>query len=426
MVFKLMKFQDGIDEPPYDYYFLLNLDEKEYPKYLAKVFYLNTGEKLPLSNGVIDKKRCKTFNQKMQWLKLYGVTDFMRYCTDKVKVIDYVKEKIGEEYLKPVLQIIPEKTMGITNKRGVALNSFQGSDLNDNHKMLKHACINDKTGNENINHTAVQHDSQLGALKPKIAGACHSENLENQNNNSVDFQVVQNLKKESKDEKTLKRVQCDTTLDALQPDFINKNDVSGYFDRIDFDKLPNNFVIKCNHGSKWQFIIKDKEEFLQNKHLFNLIKRKITGWLEQDYAFWCGFELNYRNIKPKILIEPLMRDEINTPCEEIQIYCFNGEPLLIFKLFQCNKQTAYNNKFEIADDLFESAEETILLPADDNIKQAFNLSKKLGSNFNFVRVDWMIHQNKLYFEELTFTPYSGFFKFGNRKNNIKLGQYLNI
>ena len=129
-IFKLIKFQDRIGQPPWDYYFLRNLDEKEYPKYLAKLFYLNTGEKLPLSHGVIDKKKLKTFNQKIQYYKLYGVTPLMRDCTDKVKVRDYVKEKIGEEYLKPVLQII---------------------------------------------------------------GSCHSENSGNQNNNSIDFQVVQKL-----------------------------------------------------------------------------------------------------------------------------------------------------------------------------------------------------------------------------------------
>ena len=102
--------QDNIGEPPWNYYFLQNLPEKEYPRYLAKLFYLNTGEKLPLRHGVIDKKKLKTFNQKIQWIKLNGVTDLMRDCTDKVKVRDYVKEKIGEEYLKPVLQIIPNES----------------------------------------------------------------------------------------------------------------------------------------------------------------------------------------------------------------------------------------------------------------------------------------------------------------------------
>ena len=110
------KIQDDTGEPPWSYYFLLNLDESEYPKYLAKIFNCRTGEKLPLKfdfknkNWIIDKKRCKTFNQKIQWIKLYGITEFMRKCTDKVAVRYYVREKIGEEYLKSVLQIIPNES----------------------------------------------------------------------------------------------------------------------------------------------------------------------------------------------------------------------------------------------------------------------------------------------------------------------------
>ncbi len=46
-IFNFLK-KDEIGNPPYDYYFLKNLDEREYPLYLAKLFYLNTGEKLPL------------------------------------------------------------------------------------------------------------------------------------------------------------------------------------------------------------------------------------------------------------------------------------------------------------------------------------------------------------------------------------------
>ena len=100
-----------IDNQQWDYFNLLNLNEREYPKYLAELFYLKTGEKLPLKYDlkqrawIIDKKRCKTFNQKIQWMKLYGVTDLMCKCTDKGAVRDYVRERIGNEYLKPVLQI---------------------------------------------------------------------------------------------------------------------------------------------------------------------------------------------------------------------------------------------------------------------------------------------------------------------------------
>ena len=86
--FQWRKFQDGIGEPPWEYNHLINLEESEYPKYLAKLFYLNTGKKLPLRKRIIDKRKCKTFNQKIQWIKLYGITPLMRTCTDKVAVRD--------------------------------------------------------------------------------------------------------------------------------------------------------------------------------------------------------------------------------------------------------------------------------------------------------------------------------------------------
>ena len=110
--------REDIGNPPWNYYFLLNLEESKYPKCLAKIFNYRTGEKLPLMFNFrkraweINKKRCKTFNQKIQWIKLYGITDLMRQCTDKVLVRDYVREKIGIEYLKPALQIIPSNSYG--------------------------------------------------------------------------------------------------------------------------------------------------------------------------------------------------------------------------------------------------------------------------------------------------------------------------
>ena len=119
---------------------------------------------------------------------------------------------------------------------------------------------NDKTDfHDTQNEVVSRNDGKLNTLQPKITGTCHSENVENQNVNSVDFQVVQNLKEEKNKKsqqsccppelvsasfdyylnQTLKQVQGDSPLGALHSNVINKNDVSTYFDKIDFDKLPN-------------------------------------------------------------------------------------------------------------------------------------------------------------------------------------------
>ena len=323
-----------ISNPPWEYNFLLNLDEKEYPKYLAKLFYLKTGEKLPLlkewnfKSGYlsykINKKKLKTFNQKLQWIKLYGITDLMRDCTDKVKVRDYVREKIGDEYLKPVLQVIRSEESGVRS--------------------------NNLTANSSL--------------------------------------LTTNL-----------------------------------FDKVDFEKLPNTFIIKCNHGCKWHYIIKNKNEYLKNKRLVDITRCNITGWLEQDYSLWGGFEMQYREIKPKIFIEPLLRDNINQDAQKLNVYCFNGIPKTFIKFFDNHKMSIWDEEFHSMENIFGFHEENINLPFDEYLNQSIDLSKKLARNFDFVRVDWMIFKNKLYFEELTFTPYSGFHKI-DKKNNYELGNFL--
>ena len=269
----------------------------------------------------------------------------------------------------------------------------------------------------------------------------------------------------------VKNLYNSSRVDFSQP----KQDVTTYFDQIDFDKLPNSFVIKCNHGCKWQYIIKDKEAFLQNKRLFDIVKRNMTGWLEQDYSFWGGFEMQYKTaklnhnviaskstsfqdlrgnpadlkeqnksqsdyhvnqnavvprkekyIEPKILIEPLMRENINVPSSEIQVYCFNGKPELILKLYNDEKSSVclYDKNINCIDDVFSAGDTKVMEKADENIKQAFDLSGKLSQNFNFVRVDWMLFKNKLWFEEFTFTPYSGFHKYKNKQIYKNLGNKI--
>ena len=61
-----------------------------------------------------------------------------------------------------------------------------------------------------------------------------------------------------------------------------------------------------------------------------------------------------------------------------------------------------------------------------SVEKMIDLSRKLAGEFYFVRVDWMIYKEKFYFEELTFTPYSGYIKFKNKKYNLKLGKLINL
>ena len=329
-------------------------------------------------NGIMDTfgSGSKDFNEENSG---YGVTDLMRDCTDKVKVRDYVKEKIGEEYLKPVLQIIP----------------------NESHETVHCHCeqVNDNSGLARQSKDICQNTPD-----------CHDTQNE----------VVSRLR--------FPKFQFRENWVLAEYNDGEPNAVSAYFNQIDFDKLPNSFVIKTNHGCKWQYIIKSKNKFLSNKRLFDMVKRNITGWLEQDYGFWGGFEMQYLGISPKILIEPLMRNDINKDSDEIQVFCFNNKPYFTIRLYNNKKISIYDKNLKLTEDIFNFEEDKLEINPDYLINKAFVLSKKLIKNTDLycVRVDWLIYKNKLYFGELTFTPYSGFWHFQSRENNYSLGKLINL
>lgn len=295
------KKEKKIPNPPYSYEFLLNLEEKEYPEYLKKLFEFKMGYKLNL-------KHPKTFNEKIQWLKLYDATPLKTQLTDKVLVRDWVKDKIGEKYLKPVLQV----------------------------------CKN--------------------------------------------------------------------------------------FDEIDFNKLPEQFIIKANNGCKWHYRIKSKKEFLQTPVLYNLVKSNFDGWMNQEFFAWGGLELQYKNINPQILIEPLLIDKDKNYPVEIEVYCFNGSPRFTQKIEYSNPPIScvYTGIHRPAKLCFRAKYQHFYEPPDDNLKKAVELSRILAKDFILVRVDWLIFNNQIFFNEMTFTPFSGFNNFPKKDTDSFLGSFINL
>lgn len=78
------------------YYYHATLSEAYYPEELSKIYFDRTGQRLNLSDP-------RTYNEKIQWFKLYGITPEITMLADKYKVREYVAERIGEEYLVPLL-----------------------------------------------------------------------------------------------------------------------------------------------------------------------------------------------------------------------------------------------------------------------------------------------------------------------------------
>ena len=383
----------GVSNPPWDYDFLYNLEEREYPKYLAKLFKLNTFENLPLKrdfkNGcfVIDKDKLQTFNQKIQWLKLYDDTPLKKLCTDKVTVRDYVKEKIGAEYLKPALQIITKDKFYINYSLIQSLRGISRSNP-DESGFSAESSPDECSLSERRRRVRIQENKHwIAASGLRLP----------RNDGNMDMQIFNYP------------IECESL-----------------FEKIDFDRLPSSFVMKCSHGCGWQFFITDKNNYLNSRQEFEYTRRQMTGWLEQEFWAFAGFELQYKGLEPKIIIEPLMLENIEKESEKIQIYCFSGKPEFVLKFHGNNTETVYDKDLKQIEKIFISPERQVKKEADEIVKPAYELSAALSKDFIFARCDWMIYQSRLYFEELTFTPYSGFHIFENRHEALKLGSNIDL
>ena len=93
------------------------------------------------------------------------------------------------------------------------------------------------------------------------------------------------------------------------------------FDDIDFDKLPQQFVLKCTHDSEGLVIVKDKDKLDKE-----MAKNKIESALKQNF-FYIGREWPYKNVKPRIIAEKYMEDHIDGELRDYKFYCFSGKPL---------------------------------------------------------------------------------------------------
>ena len=193
---------------------------------------------------------------------------------------------------------------------------------------------------------------------------------------------------------------------------------------INLNELPEKFVLKCNHGSAMNIICKDKSKF-------NLAQAKyiLNKWKKINYGFETG-EFQYINVEREIFAEIFLQDNI----EDYKVYCFHGEPKYIRVQKKINEYNKINNYYDLEWNLTDL--ETGLLHFYRNPKITFkkpkNLdlmieySRKLSSEFVFVRVDFYDIDGKIYLGELTFTPSNSGFHLKNNEQSKQLGNFINV
>lgn len=194
---------------------------------------------------------------------------------------------------------------------------------------------------------------------------------------------------------------------------------------IKFSELPNKFVIKCNHGSGMNIIVRDKD----NAN-FDEIKKKLDNWMKDDFAFRNGFESHYHWIDRRILVEEFMSDKNQgSSLYDYKFWCFNGHP----KFYTINDGHGHGAMTHFSMDQKKMALErkdikgsTTVFKQPEHFDKMKELCEKLSKRFKFVRVDLYEINGKIYLGELTFVPGVGYFKYKNDADNERIGKLLNI
>ena len=268
--------------------------------FLKLKFRLMMGEKLDLKNP-------KTFNQKLQWLKLYNRKPEYTTMVDKYAVKEYVANIIGEEYIIP--------TLGIWNS----------------------------------------------------------------------------------------------------------------VDEIDWNALPNQFVLKTTHGGGGGGVVicKDKAVFDTEK-----AKQKLQASLKSD--IYINFrEWPYKNVPRRIIAEKYMIDESGYELKDYKFFCFNGKVECFkvdFDRFTFHKANYYNRYAK----LLPFGEECCMpdynrqFEKPTNFDTMLSLAEKLADGIPFARIDFYNIDGKIYFGEITFFPAAGMGKFAPPVWDLKLGKLIDL
>lgn len=292
-------------------FFALDLEKRlsflpdEY--YLKLLYRMHIGRKLNLSNPI-------TFNEKLQWLKLYNHRPEYTKMVDKYLVRNYITETIGEEYLIPLIGVWDDP------------------------------------------------------------------------------------------------------------------------DEIDFDKLPNQFVLKCNHNSGTGLCVcSDKSEVN-----IETVKNELRKGLEQDY-YTLNREWPYKGIPRKIICEKYMEDTSTNRNTingllDYKFYCFNGEPRFLYVGYadvrdgvKHDRMTYLDLNWHKTDFRRPDHDELTFYPAKpSNFDEMIVVATKLSEGIPFVRIDLYNINNKIYFSEMTFFPGSGFSPFSPEEAETTLGSWIEL
>lgn len=197
-------------------------------------------------------------------------------------------------------------------------------------------------------------------------------------------------------------------------------------EEIDWESLPGQFVLKCTHGYGSNIICLDK-----SKLDINFAKKTLIKWTKKNW-YWFGREWPYKHVKPRIICEKLMADELGKELIDYKIMCFNGKAKCIFVCLNRHSKTGLNiDIYDLDWKLMEFGRPNhpnsgMIIPKPENFDKMIYYSEIISKDIPFLRVDFYEVKGQLYFGELTLYPGAGFEKFIPEEYDNLLGSWLEL